>query len=72
MRAKMKKAAASAGRGYADGDMDDVSDAPEFTSERMAAKPFTEAFPELAAIPLGDSRPAETVDVRRRGRPDEA
>ncbi len=30
--------------------MHDVSDSPEFTSEEMAtAKPFAEAFPELAA-----------------------
>ncbi len=46
----MTKTAAAASRGYTEADLDDVSDAPEFTSEEMAAaKPFAETFPELAA-----------------------
>ena len=50
MSAKTKSTAATASRGYADADLDDVSDTPEFTSAEMsAAKPFAEAFPELAA-----------------------
>ncbi len=49
MRSKASKAAALA-RGYAKADMDDVANSPEFTAEEMAAaKPFAEAFPELAA-----------------------
>lgn len=50
MSAKMKSTSAAAGRGFVDADMDDVSDLPEFTpSEMAAAKPFAEAFPDLAA-----------------------
>ncbi len=37
-------------RGFTKADLDDVSDTPEFTADEMAkAKPFAEAFPELAA-----------------------
>jgi uncharacterized protein (DUF4415 family) len=38
------------GRGYSKEDWDEVSDNPELTDEELAqAKPFAEAFPELAA-----------------------
>ena len=48
MSAKASKSETS--RGYAKADLDDVSDTPEFTADEMAeAKPFAEAFPELAA-----------------------
>ncbi len=37
-------------RGYTQADIDDVSDNPEITLEEMSrAKPFAEAFPDLAA-----------------------
>ena len=37
-------------RGYTDQDMAEVSDNPEWTDEELArAKPFAEAFPDLAA-----------------------
>lgn len=38
------------GKGYTQSDMDAVSDNPELTAEDIAkARPFAEAFPELAA-----------------------
>lgn len=47
------------GRGYTKEDWDEVSDSPELTAEDLAkAKPFAEAFPELA----------ESIK-RARGRP---
>ena len=39
-----------AGRGHTQADLDEVSDNPEFTADEMArAKPFAQAFPDLAA-----------------------
>jgi len=50
MTVRAKKPATGVRRGYADADMEDVSDTPEFTAAEMAAaKPFAEAFPQLAA-----------------------
>ncbi|MGD0184297.1 MAG: BrnA antitoxin family protein [Roseiarcus sp.] len=43
------KADAGLDRGFTQADLDDVSDSPEITAQEMAeAKPFAEAFPELA------------------------
>ncbi len=49
MTDKTKKADFQPGRGYSNADWDEVSDSPEATAEELAqAKPFVEAFPELA------------------------
>lgn len=49
MTDKPKMANFQPGRGYSKADWDAVSDSPEATEEELAeAKPFVEAFPELA------------------------
>jgi hypothetical protein len=49
MTDKPKAAEFQPGRGYSKIDWDAVSDSPEATDEDLSqAKPFTEAFPELA------------------------
>jgi uncharacterized protein (DUF4415 family) len=45
-----KRADKTADRQYTQADLDDVSDSPEITADQIArAKPFAEAFPDLAA-----------------------
>jgi len=49
--------------------MDDVSDSPEFTlAEMAAAKPFAEAFPELAAWARRVSGPIDLCSSRTQER----
>ena len=49
MTDKPKMANFEPGRGYSKADWDEISDSPEATEEELAqAKPFAEAFPELA------------------------
>lgn len=46
------------GHGFTKADWDEVSDSPELTAEEMAqAKPFADAFPELAASMKRAGRP---------------
>ena len=50
MTAKASKPEMGCSEATPNADLDDVSDTPEFTADEMAkAKPFAEAFPELAA-----------------------
>lgn len=51
MTDKPKRADFQHGRGYNKVDWDEVSDSSEATNEELAqAKPFPEAFPELAEV----------------------
>ena len=53
------------GQGFSKKDWDDVQ-SPELTDEQMAkARPFAEAFPELAASIRRKRRPKEAPDAER-------
>jgi uncharacterized protein (DUF4415 family) len=62
------------GRGYSQEDWDDVSDNPQWTTEDLAeAKPFAEAFPELAksmaeegVVVVGDPKVSKIVALDRK------
>jgi uncharacterized protein (DUF4415 family) len=58
------------GRGYSREDWDEIADVPEATDEEIAqARPFVEAFPDLAES-IVRARPDLAETVRRaRGRP---